>query len=437
MSLNKNLFNNLIKKALENGIEAISCTGSQTRETLIEYVNGNLDKSQNDLSGKFSFSGLIDNKIASYTTDYFDDSMIEDIISTLKDLSKFGKPYKKEYFTKEQTKFKNLKAYNKDVIETPVEELKKVGKTLSDSLKNKNKKVIQSTECSTMLAEEEVLYVNSLNTVYLNKSSISEVFLSATFVEENNIKSASDYEMSIDGIDSLNLTRLVQKVYEEGMSALKAKKIRSGFYTAVLSFQPVSVLLSTLVEHMDSEKITENTSVLKNNFDGKPVISSKITVKTDSSTRSLITNVHDVDHRPIKDKVPLIKKGILQTPLYNNEYAEKNNTTSNALVGATIRVVPGKESLEEAISKIKKGIYVKNITSLHSSLNPLTLSFSCPFEGYLIKDGKIESRVDLGMISGNCRDVLKNVKKVLNETSDKYGNFTCEMVANKITFTCK
>lgn len=436
MAINKKIFDTLIKKASESGIQAISCSYNQTKNQSLEFTNAKIDGTDISVNNSFSFKALVNDKIGVYVVDFYDESMIDDVISTLIDLSNYGKEGKIEYFTKEENKFKNLKLYNKTVAETPIETLKTMGYELSNKIKSKCQ-LVETTSVSLETKEMESLYVNSLNTHYYDHATESSVVVSATFKQDDLVKSYYEYEQTPDEITTINTDKMIQSLIKNGMDELKSEKIKTGQYKVILSYQPISVILLNAIDHLSGERLTENTSIFKNCFNNESVLSKKLTVRTDSSTRSLTTEVADVDHRPIKDKQYIIKNGVLQTPMYDNEYALKNNTTSNTLVGATYRMKEGKESFEEAIKNIKKGIYVQRISGLNSSMNPLTLSFSCPFEGYYIEDGKLTHKINLSMISGNCKDILKNITKVLNQTSDKYNMFSCEVVVNKVSFTSK
>ena len=137
----------------------------------------------------------------------------------------------------------------------------------------------------------------------------------------------------------------------------------------------------------------------------------------------------------------LIKKGVLQTYLYNLETAKKDNvaSTGNATrVGGkmdidTVNLVlkPGKLTEEELFAKVNNGIYVTDLTGIHAGLNAKSGDFSLQAEGFLIEDGKKTKPLGLFTVGGNLFDLFNNVLAVGNNSKQLIYSITLPSMAVK------
>ena len=65
MAINKKIFDTLIKKASESGIQAISCSYNQTKNQSLEFTNAKIDGTDISVNNSFSFKALVNDKIRS------------------------------------------------------------------------------------------------------------------------------------------------------------------------------------------------------------------------------------------------------------------------------------------------------------------------------------------------------------------------------------
>jgi PmbA protein len=79
-------------------------------------------------------------------------------------------------------------------------------------------------------------------------------------------------------------------------------------------------------------------------------------------------------------------------------------------------VKPGRKTFDQMISKIKEGIFIKEVQGLHSGLNPQSGNFSLQASGHLILDGKLVRPVNLITVAGNLKDLFMDVSDVANDS---------------------
>ncbi|MFX1312214.1 MAG: TldD/PmbA family protein [Promethearchaeota archaeon] len=139
----------------------------------------------------------------------------------------------------------------------------------------------------------------------------------------------------------------------------------------------------------------------------------------------LHTNGWDGEGNP-HQKTEVIKNGVFKNRLYDQKYAMLNdedptgNGIRNSFGGITngisnVQIIPGNISLNNIISNIKEGYYIKKF----SWLNPEQLSGNFGAEirnGYYIKNGEFQNPIKLGNISGNILEMMKNCLYISKET---------------------
>ena len=125
----------------------------------------------------------------------------------------------------------------------------------------------------------------------------------------------------------------------------------------------------------------------------------------------------------------LIDNGKLQSYLYDNYYALKSGagkkSTGSARRGS-IKTLPsigntnlilkaGKNSKNDLIRTVKKGMYITNVMGLHTA-NPITGDFSLGASGIWIENGELTKPMKGFAIAGNILTLMQNVIEVGSNT---------------------
>jgi PmbA protein len=120
-------------------------------------------------------------------------------------------------------------------------------------------------------------------------------------------------------------------------------------------------------------------------------------------------------------RTPLIAGGRLSGYLYDSRTARKagRETTANAgrgsyrtppSVGTTNLVVePGEGSLEDLVARAGDGLYVSEVSGLHSGVNPVSGTFSVGATGRLIEGGELAAPVREITIASDLVGMLRAV----------------------------
>ena len=150
-------------------------------------------------------------------------------------------------------------------------------------------------------------------------------------------------------------------------------------------------------------------------------MSNKLTVMERPTDNTIFFTGYDSEGVATYNKT-LIKKGVLQTYLYNLTTAKKDGvqSTGNGYGGVTkigigtthLVIKPGKKSFEELLQKAKNGIYLTDIMGLHAGLNAKSGDFSLQAQGFMIEDGKLTKPLSQIVVAGNLFTLFNEIGEV-------------------------
>jgi PmbA protein len=170
------------------------------------------------------------------------------------------------------------------------------------------------------------------------------------------------------------------------------------------------------------------------------VASNKVTIEEKPLARTIFARWFDDEGVATKNKF-IVKNGVLQGYLYNLTTAHKDGVTStgNGYLGGGkmdvdfgfLVMKPGKKSLDELFAEIGNGVYITEVSGLHSGMNPQSGNFSLQSTGFLIKDGKKDRGLDLITVSGNIVELFKDIQAVGSDVRVFPSEVSCSSVIVK------
>tara|TARA_Y100001968_G_scaffold213378_1_gene196383 strand:- start:6 stop:578 length:573 start_codon:yes stop_codon:yes gene_type:complete len=126
--------------------------------------------------------------------------------------------------------------------------------------------------------------------------------------------------------------------------------------------------------------------------------------------------------------INLIKSGILKNLLHSEATARKFGVkpTGHAGLGAKVSVSPdwlvvrktkGEKNKNESLSiknRQQEYILIDELSALHSGVKASQGSFSLPFDGWIVNDGK-KSSIEAATVAGDILKVLNSIVNIENE----------------------
>ena len=217
--------------------------------------------------------------------------------------------------------------------------------------------------------------------------------------------------------------KLIDYVNECSRFLLESEAVEPGVYPVVLAPIVAGVFAHECFGHKSESDFMIGDEETKKEWTlGKKIGPDDLTI-IDSGHEQGMGYVSFDDEGNAAADTYLIKNGVLTGRLHSSESAAdlEESVTGNAramnfeyepIVRMTTTYIDnGAKTMEQLISEIEYGIYVKNINH-GSGMSTFTLG---PSLAYYIKDGKIDKPVRVSVVSGNVFEALSNVDGIADD----------------------
>jgi TldD protein len=237
-------------------------------------------------------------------------------------------------------------------------------------------------------------------------------------------------------IKELDFEGNAKKTAEEAVALLSAKECPSGTTTIILDGPQVSLQIHESIGHpleldrvFGAERNFSGTSFATVDKLNRLKYASEIVNVITDSTCPFGLGTFGYDEEGVKaDKKDLIKNGILVGYLTSRETAPLIGRSSNGCMRAdgwgnipiirmtNTNLLPGDKSLEEMISEVDEGIYMKTVRTWSIDDNRENFQMGCEI-GWEIKNGKLGEMIKNPSYSGNSVEFWNSCDAIAN---DKY-----------------
>ena len=365
-----------------------------------------------------------DGKVGYSYTENFDDEVIKGMIDEAVANSKILNSDDEEYVEKFDHEDKDLKIFNPELSNIPIEKKIATLKNLEDIIYKMDKRVINVPYCGYSDGSSSFRIFNSKG-MDKNYSSNSIVMYAGALAEENGEKrSAMDFIITRD-FANIDPEKIAEKAVKKTIDLLNSKPLEKGQYPVVFNNSAASSLLGTFIGIFSSREVQEGRSLLKGKMN-QQIAGTKVTLIDDGLYENGISSrPFDGEGYPSQTTV-LMEDGKLTNLLYNTITARKDGvqSTGNASrfykgeigVGTTnIILKPGNDDRNVLLGSSNKVIEIVSLQGLHSGANPISGDFSLSAEGFLYENGIRQHSLKSFIVSGNFFDVLKNIEGFAND----------------------
>ncbi len=276
------------------------------------------------------------------------------------------------------------------------------------------------------LAQRDIdrFYLNSEGAVRNEDHSVASLYL-YTKTEEAGRKprSAGAFRVS-HGLDELDINGCLKEAAEKTISHLNYDKVKTGKYRVVFSPEAILGLIGAFSNLFNAQSILDNQSLSTPESLGTQIASPLLCLCDDALyPENVGAETFDGEGTPTR-RVPLITNGVLSGFLHSSGTAKRLNAqpTGHANMGSKITVSPhfyhifAGESAEQdySLETADNVILIDDLSALHAGVQATQGSFSLPFDGWLVQNGKRTS-VESATVAGDIREVLKSIIYVEKE----------------------
>ena len=222
-----------------------------------------------------------------------------------------------------------------------------------------------------------------------------------------------------------------EKVARCAVDLLKAPQVRGGEYTVVLDPVLAGVFIHEAFGHLsEADHVYENQRLREIMVLGRRFGGPHINVVDGAAVPGLRGSYKYDDEGVQATKTYLLKDGVLTGRLHSRETAATMGEvpTGNAraisahfppIVRMTNTYIePGAATLEEILSEIEDGLYVRNWYGGMTSMEQFTFSAG---EAYAIRSGRVEELMRPVLLSGNLFVTLENLDAIANDLDMNQG----------------
>lgn len=408
------LISNLIAESIKQGAtdaDAIMIDSSSLSAEVRMGKPTNIEYSQ-DMS--VALRVLINQQQAIVSTSDFNKDSLDNIVERAIAMAKVT-PKNPHLFlaTKDQlcSEIKELNIY--DSQEISAETLLDNAKEAEDTALN-NKKITNSDGASAATTKSKVYFATSNGFRHHYETSMNSAVISVIAGKDENMQTGYDFSMARFAQDLKKPKDLGAKAAENTIAKLFPKKIASAELPVIFENYIAAGLLGAFSGAINGSSISRGTSFLCDHLE-KEIFNPTINIIDDPFIiKGLASRAFDAE-AILGEKLNIVENGILKAYLLDIQTAHKLNMQTNARASrglsstpspssSNMYISPGKESLQNMISSIKKGLFITE--AFGSGANIVTGEYSQGVAGFLIENGRLTYPVSEITIAGNLKNMF-------------------------------
>jgi len=423
--LSKILIEEVLSKALCTGGDFSEIFLEDTVKNNISMVDGKVD---NSVSGRdFGigiriFKGL--NSVYAYTNDASRESLLE---TAYKAACAIGNINNDKGIDINLTERICSNIHPILYVPSTVSNLKKVKemKKAYTAAKDYSSEIAQVT-INYADVDQKVLIANSEGLLTNDRRIRTRAFIQA--VASNGVENQMGYQgpgrkMGFEMFDAINIEEIARQASKTAVTMLHAPVCPAGKMPVVIDNGFGGVIFHEACGHaLEATSVAKGNSVFAGKL-GEKIASDKVTAIDDGIMPNLWGSINiDDEGTPAKRNV-LIENGILKGYMIDKLNSRRMNME---VTGSSRResykyaptsrmtntfIAPGNDDENTIIASMQHGLYAKQMGG--GSVNPVTGEFNfAVVEGYLVKDGKIDTPVRGATLIGKGSDILFNIDMV-------------------------
>jgi len=416
----------------EKGINQSQIQISQSTKFGTSLFHGELDSYTIADSQSIVACGIFNGKMGTASTQKLDKNTFEYLANQIIQSATYVERAGLTDLFKGSEKYHKKTVYCKELAEVPTSDKIALIRKIEEGLKKYDKRIVEveGVDFSEKVIASE--FYNSLGLALKQKSNY--FVISAAAVGKNGEETKESYDVVLDtNIKTFDVNAMVKKIGDQIIAKFGGEPCDSGKYPAVLKNDVFADLLGYFLSSTSSEEVQKQSSILIGKL-GQKIASSKLTIEEKPLTKNVFFSYFDDEGVATQNKT-IVKNGVLQTYLYNRETAAKEGkqSTGNGVweggkigIGfGNVFVKPGKQSFDELISGIEKGVYITELAGLGTGMNARSGDFSCQAQGFMIENGKLTKPLNLITLSGNLLKMLQDLKGFDNRSELLLSAISC------------
>jgi PmbA protein len=219
---------------------------------------------------------------------------------------------------------------------------------------------------------------------------------------------------------------------ERAVVRLDADKGPSLKSTMVVDSRAAAQLIGRLMGSANARLVQQGRSFW-GDIIGKQAFSEKLSIVDDPLIVRGLASRH-FDTEGISAKVlPVISEGVVENIYVDTYYGRKAGMTPTTGSASNRVVTPGTRSLDELLADANDGVYVTSW--LGGNADSTTGDFSLGIRGHMIENGRIGRPVGEMNVTGNLKDLFRQLEAVGNDPYPYASTLAPSMVFSGVDFS--
>lgn len=318
--------------------------------------------------------------------------------------------------------FPQLKLYFDGISRASLDDKIALAREAEAAALNYDDSVSQVEQATYHEAEASVALVNSLSFEGSYRESTCYVIAQVIATDSDQMQTGVSFSTGREP-GQLDAGSCGREAAERAVSLLGAAQCESMTCPVIMDPFVSAGLIGVIGSVLTGESVQKQRSLFAGR-ENTAVAATAVTLIDDGiHPQGLASAPFDGEGVP-SSQTAIIKNGVLQEFLYDTYTARKDGraSTGNGIrgsyrsmphVGATNLRLDGHTcSRQDIMALVDKGLYVSEVSGIHSGANPVSGDFSVGAAGHLIEGGKMVSPVREVTIAGNISSMLKAVEVI-------------------------
>jgi PmbA protein len=419
----------LLNRASKKGFIQSEVFFENGRSSEVSILEGEVSMYESSVLQGVSFRGSINAQMGYAFAEELTDESMEFLLDQAAQNCLILESEEEETIYCGDAEYRIVDVYSNQLNELAFEDFSRIGLALEKKILESDHRIAAVDQCFVSYGSSSSRIVNSLKLNLTHSSNLMFVYANARCEDNGQVKTGDAYWFGRE-IGLLDIDKLASNVVSETVGKLGAEPVASGKYNIVLAAMAAADLLSTFCDIFSADMIQKGFSLLGDKINTR-IAPEYISIHDDAIVNTSITAIpFDSEGVATSNKI-LVNKGILTGILHNRKTAAKAGTAStgngfrsgykgSVSVGPTnLYIEPQTKDIDSLFVQAGNGLYIKELSGLHSGTNIVSGDFSLSCEGFVIDNGKIGKAVDQITFSDNFYTLLNKITAV---GSDLYFN---------------